>query len=185
MCLLGPETTPNPNGTRPRYHDVVIATGEPEPSFCGAGHWRSRLRGTPPFAKNFVDPGDWPPPAARLPSVYDTWSTHFENDGVNQDFMLDQSVDEGTDGFDNGNGVDDDGDGRIDEDGPNGVDDDGDGATDEDDPTINWIVDDVEELETRPPYPVPLRGIQVKIRVFEPESRQVREVTIVQDFLPK
>ncbi len=28
--------------------------------------------------------------------------------------------------------------------------------------------------ETRPlpPYPIPLRGIQVKIRVFEPDSRQ-------------
>jgi hypothetical protein len=36
---------------------------------------------------------------------------------------------------------------------------------------------------TAPPYPIPLRGIQVKIRVFEPDSRQVREVTVVQDFL--
>jgi hypothetical protein len=35
-----------------------------------------------------------------------------------------------------------------------------------------------------PPYPVPLRGIQVKIRVFEPDSKQIREVTVVQDFLP-
>jgi KaiC/GvpD/RAD55 family RecA-like ATPase len=41
------------------------------------------------------------------------------------------------------------------------------------------------ENETSPPYPVPLRGIQVKIRVFEPDSRQVREVTVVQDFLPQ
>ena len=38
---------------------------------------------------------------------------------------------------------------------------------------------------TSPPYPYPLRGIQVKIRVFEPDSRQVREVTVVQDFLPQ
>lgn len=29
------------------------------------------------------------------------------------------------------------------------------------------------------------RGIQVKIRVREPDSRQVREVTLIQDFLPK
>jgi prepilin-type N-terminal cleavage/methylation domain-containing protein len=35
------------------------------------------------------------------------------------------------------------------------------------------------------PYPVPLRGIQVKIRCFEPDSKQVREVTIEHDFLPK
>ncbi|MGA2796727.1 MAG: prepilin-type N-terminal cleavage/methylation domain-containing protein [Thermoguttaceae bacterium] len=58
--------------------------------------------------------------------------------------------------------------------GSNGFDDDG-----------NGIVDDEGEKITSPPYPAPLRGIQVKIRVFEPDSRQIREVTIVQDFLPK
>ncbi len=47
------------------------------------------------------------------------------------------------------------------------------------------IVDDVDELRTSPPYPYPLRGVQVKIRVFEPDSRQIREVTVVQDFLPQ
>jgi len=46
-------------------------------------------------------------------------------------------------------------------------------------------VDDVNEREAPPPYPVPLRGIQVKIRVFEPSSRQIREVTVVQEFLPE
>ena len=56
----------------------------------------------------------------------------------------------------------------------NGFDDDG-----------NGIVDDENEKITSPPYPAPLRGIQVKIRVFEPDSREVREITIVQDFLPK
>jgi hypothetical protein len=49
----------------------------------------------------------------------------------------------------------------------------------------NGIVDDVAELQAPPPYPVPLRGIQIKIRVYEPDSRQVREVTVVQDFLPQ
>ena len=58
--------------------------------------------------------------------------------------------------------------------GVNGFDDDG-----------NGIVDDDGEKLTSPPYPVPLRGIQVKIRVFEPDSRQIRELTIVQDFLQK
>jgi hypothetical protein len=46
-------------------------------------------------------------------------------------------------------------------------------------------VDDIDEQEAPPPYPAPLRGIQVKIRVFEPDSKQIREVTIVQDFLPE
>ncbi len=35
-----------------------------------------------------------------------------------------------------------------------------------------------------PPYPVALRGVQIKIRVYEPSSRQVREVTIVENFVP-
>lgn len=44
-------------------------------------------------------------------------------------------------------------------------------------------VDDVTEMEGPVPYPVPLKGIQIKIRVFEPDSRQIREVTITEDFL--
>jgi hypothetical protein len=35
------------------------------------------------------------------------------------------------------------------------------------------------------PYPVPLRGIQVTIRCFEPDSKQIREITVEHDFLPK
>lgn len=46
-------------------------------------------------------------------------------------------------------------------------------------------VDDVGERETAPPYPVPLRGIQVKIRAVEPDTRQVRQVTVVSDFIPE
>lgn len=54
-----------------------------------------------------------------------------------------------------------------------------------DDGGVPGIVDDPLEALTSPPYPAPLRGIQVKIRTFEPDSRQIREVTIIQDFLPK
>ena len=86
----------------------------------------------------------------RLNRVYDTWSFHYEHDGINQD--LDSDIDEGTDGFDN--------------DGDNGV-------------------DDIGERETSPPYPVPLRGIQVRIRVYEPDSRSIREVSINQHFVPE
>lgn len=46
-------------------------------------------------------------------------------------------------------------------------------------------VDDANEREAPPPYAVPLRGIQVRVRVFEPSSRQIREVTLVQEFLPE
>lgn len=65
------------------------------------------------------------------------------------------------------------GSGPVDE-GFNGFDDDG-----------NGVIDDPDERETAPPYPSPLRGIQVRIRAFEPSSRQVRELTVVQDFLPR
>lgn len=47
------------------------------------------------------------------------------------------------------------------------------------------IVDNDMEKPATSPYPHPLRGVQIKIRIFEPDSRQIREVTIEQDFLPK
>jgi hypothetical protein len=54
----------------------------------------------------------------------------------------------------------------------NGIDDNGIGG-----------VDDLTEVEGPTPYPVPLKGIQIKLRVFDPDSRQIREVTLTQDFL--
>jgi hypothetical protein len=45
-------------------------------------------------------------------------------------------------------------------------------------------VNDAGERLTSPPYPVPLRGVQIKIRVYEPTSRLVREVTVTETFLP-
>ena len=83
---------------------------------------------------------------------------------------MDGVIDEGTDGFDSpGNGLDDDGDDWI----------------DNNDDTGNGIVDDIYETETSPPYLATLRGIQVQIRTFEPDSRQVRTVTLVMDFVTK
>jgi len=75
----------------------------------------------------------------------------------------------------------------------NGVDDDGDNLTDEgtngfDDAVGgNYVngVDDVGERETSPPYPVPLRGIQIRIRTWDPDSRQIRQATVVSDFVPE
>jgi type II secretory pathway pseudopilin PulG len=46
------------------------------------------------------------------------------------------------------------------------------------------VVDDFEERQTMPPYPYPLRGVQIKIRVYEPSSKQVREVTVEETFVP-
>ena len=42
--------------------------------------------------------------------------------------------------------------------------------------------DDPLERETSPPYPFPLYGVQVKVRLYEPESRQIRETTVTRNF---
>jgi prepilin-type N-terminal cleavage/methylation domain-containing protein len=81
--------------------------------------------------------------------VYDTWSLHYEFNGIDDDG--DGVVDEGTDGLDN---------------------------------DFNGIIDDVGERETAPPYPVALRGIEIRIRCYEPSSRQVRQVTVRHTFVP-
>jgi type II secretory pathway pseudopilin PulG len=46
------------------------------------------------------------------------------------------------------------------------------------------LVDEIDEFATFPP-PDDYRGIQVTIRVREPDTQQEREVVIVHDFLPK
>jgi len=86
--------------------------------------------------------------SATLPlATYDTWSRHYEF-----------------------NGLDDDGDGLIDE-AVNGADDNGDG-----------VPDNPSEYETSPPYPVPLHGLEIRIRCYEPTSGQVRQMTIRHTF---
>jgi hypothetical protein len=85
--------------------------------------------------------------------VYDFWSSHYENDGVDQDGAF--GPDQGVDGLDN-NAMD----------------------------LNNTGVDDASERETSPPYPVPLRGIRVTLRAYDPSSRQVRQASVVGDFTP-
>ncbi len=86
----------------------------------------------PPFDAKTVDHSIYP---FGWPAEYDTWSLHYESDGIDQD---------NRDGDDNlSTGADE---------GTNGLNDD----------TINPAVDDVGERETSPPYDAPLRGIQVR-----------------------
>ena len=98
-----------------------------------------------------------------VPAVYDTWTTHYETDQSNQElapFYQNMSpvppwVAWQTDIVDQGaNG--------LDENGINGP-------------------DDPLERETSPPYPYPLYGVQVKLRLYEPESRQIRETTVTRN----
>ena len=56
----------------------------------------------------------------------------------------------------------------------NGLDDDGTNGT-----------DDVGERDTAPPYPVALRGIQVRLRIYESGTRQPRQATVTADFVPE
>lgn len=88
--------------------------------------------------------------SASTRRTYDTWSTHYEANGLNEDG--DALTDEGTDGLDN--------------------------------TPVNSLVDESTEQETSPPYPYPLRGVEVRIRVYEPSSRQVRQVTVRHTFVP-
>jgi hypothetical protein len=110
--------------------------------------------GTTAFQGKGVNCGSSGNAALAIPT-YDTWSTHYEFDGINQGdtptLTIRPLTDEGT----------------------NARDDNGDG-----------IVDDSSEQETSPPYPVPLRGIEIRIRVYEPSSRQVRQVTVRHTFVP-
>jgi len=45
-------------------------------------------------------------------------------------------------------------------------------------------VDDPSERDTSPPYLAPLRGLQVRIRIYEPDTRQVRQVSVTSVFVP-
>lgn len=89
--------------------------------------------------------------------VYDTWPTHYERDGHNQvDGKYINSDPANADEATNG----------LDDDGVNGVDDSG-------------------EFETAAPYPYPLRGIEVTLRMLEFNTRQVRQSSVVADFTPE
>lgn len=88
-------------------------------------------------------------PKSNLTATYDTWSTAYETDGIDNDDGGAGPVDEGT----------------------NGVDDNADG-----------IPDDANEAETAPPYAQPLRAIEIRIRCYDPTSREIRQTTVRHTF---
>ncbi len=69
----------------------------------------------------------------------------------------------------------------IDQDGILGADQ---GTNGFDDDDINGVDDDGER-ETAPPYPFPVRGIEVTFRIIEKNTRQVRQTSVIQNFLPQ
>jgi hypothetical protein len=87
-------------------------------------------------------------------ATYDTWAQSYERDGIDQ--FANGNYDLQTNGLDDINPVT----GQY-----------------------EYGVDDANERETVPPYSQPLRGIQVKIRLLEPSTRQVRQATVAADFI--
>jgi hypothetical protein len=112
-------------------------------------------------------------PTVAFPySTYDTWSFHYEHDGIRQPTHL---VDYMPRDWRQGDGPPDPG--------TNGIDDND--STKMAGGAAFPGVDDITERETYPPYPYPLRGLRATIRVYEPTSKQVREVTVVESFVPE
>ncbi len=73
-------------------------------------------------------------------------------------------------------GLDQDGDSLIDE-GTNGLNDPVTGGTP--------APDDDAERETRPPYPFPVRGIKITMRLIEKTTQQVHQSSIIQSYVPE
>jgi hypothetical protein len=104
----------------------------------------------------------WLPALANAPRVYCTWSTLYERDGVDQN--RNGEYDEGTDGIDT----------------PVPKPPDPEYANSIYDP--RFIVDDLFEQETSPPYTHDLEGVEVVLRVRELSSQQVRQASVIEDF---
>ncbi len=145
-----------------RFHDRPNAASPPNPDASNAftnGNalsW-SVFAGLPAAKSDLHFRSIWKTPTY----CYCTWSTHYERDGVDQD--NDGTDDQGTNGFDD----------LVTNPNPP--------------PTQHRVngVDDAGERETSPPYPAPLRGVQVRIRIWDPDSRQIRQVSVVSDFVPE
>jgi prepilin-type N-terminal cleavage/methylation domain-containing protein len=110
------------------------------------------------------------------PFVYDTWSLHYENDGVLQLGTATTKAgvpipDAITNGLDDGPPFD-----TPVFDASGNVIDYYDG---------NLVTDDITETDTLAPYLAPLRGIRITLRVYEPSSQQIREAIVVHGFLPE
>lgn len=159
---------------KPAHGVWTPPTGAPLPSFGHLGQGTVFYQNNAPQYLNrsglvaSYNPNSGVVPPYWLARVYDTYSLHYEYDGLLEIPPVQSNTppsptaptvaDLGTNGADDYDPV-------------TGI-------------PMNGV-DDPGEAETCPPYPTPLRGIQVKIRAMDPDSGQVREVTVVQEFLPQ
>jgi hypothetical protein len=157
------------------------AYGFPTANFWWVPAPKSQLRyinyNDPNYNVNFPQDFDY--------CTYDTWSFHYEHDGVNENGVLEKALGEPT----TTPTTDTDPTHRqpIDR-GTNGLDDNGEylnNTTGKFSYATILGPDDVGERETSPPYDKPLRGVQVILRVYERDSRQIRQVSVDQHFVPE
>ena len=104
---------------------------------------------------------------SQLSTNYDTWSPSYESDGIDQDGVA--GVDQGTNGLDD----------FVDVDNAAGT-----GTPDGNDDGTSAPDDDAER-ETRPPYPFPIRGIQISTRLIEKTTQQVQQSSVIQSYVPE
>jgi hypothetical protein len=139
--VFDPAATPRLNGSAIVY--------PPEQGYAA-------LTTTGTFSGCFVDLGRCPggtvlsgsaATGTGLTATYDTWSTFYENNGLNDGGTA--AIDDGADGIDN---------------------------------NLNGIPDDPGEAEAPPPYAVPLRAVEIRIRCLDPTSREIRQLTVRQAF---
>jgi len=115
-------------------------------------------------------------------ATYDTWTSHYETNGINEDLDNEQgdllasaggrpAIDEGANGLDDPTTY------RVDFN--------GNGVRERDFVDTRLGPDDPDERETSPPYDTAVRGLQVTLRVYERDSRQVRESTVTESFVPE
>ena len=166
--------------------NVGTSLTNPFTPFCGPGDFRSLLWAGGTFGGAFF----------AMPAVYDTGSTSYEDDGLDEDAITvgafgtsSYGPDQGTNGTDDNlcAGPDDYSGEPFQDNNNNGLKDGGDTFIAA--PTAGYLLWDLNgngvydppETEMPPPYRTKLGGIQVKIRAFDPDSRQIREVTIVQE----
>jgi prepilin-type N-terminal cleavage/methylation domain-containing protein len=140
----------------------------------------------PNARSRFYDPTDANSPLLPIGACWDTWTTAYEKDGLDQ--FVDGRTDWLTDGLDNDNqnGVDDPGEAETQPPypswvGSNGFDDDGQNGAD-DATEQSWSLPNPTTLF---PAPTTLRGIEVRIRMYEPGTRQTRQATVATDFIPE
>lgn len=148
---------------------VALNNGTALPTSGFVGFSGFRTANTNGFSHSLVKSG-MVAPGRWTQFCYDTWTTKYEIDAVvHGDLSGNLLPSLGTVKFNSTNGSR-----TLADMGTNGVDDDG-----------NGLVDDVSEFETSPPFPLPLTSMKATIRLEEPDTRQLQQTSVITEFITK